>query len=76
MRYLSKCSGGFNGFQVPKKDFRRLQKDLDDGEHIFIVDVDSFQQEINRQVKYENPYLNDAGTGSVTTHWTKWDRKA
>jgi hypothetical protein len=20
-------------------------------------------------MEYENPYLNDAGTGSVTTHW-------
>ena len=62
-------SSGFYGFQVSQKDFHRLKKDLEDGKYIFIVDVDSSQQEIIRQMEYENPYLIDAGTGSVSPRW-------
>ena len=62
-------SGGFYGIQTPHKDFRRFQKDLDDGKHIFIVDVDPSQEGIIKQVKYEHPHLSDAGTGSATPRW-------
>jgi len=68
-------SGSFYGFQVPKKDFRRLQKDLDDGKHIFIIDVESSQQEIIRQMEYEYPYLIDAGTDSVRPRWISMGQK-
>ena len=67
--------GGFYGFQVSQKDFHRLRKDLDDGKYIFIVDVDSSQQEIIRQMEYENPYLIDAGTGSVSPRWISIGQK-
>ena len=62
-------SGGFYGIQTPHKDFRRFQKDLDKGKHIFIVDVDPSQEEIIRQVEYEHPHLLDAGTGPATPRW-------
>jgi len=62
-------SGGFYGIQTPHKDFRRFQKDLDDGKHVFIVDVEASQEDIINQVKYEHPHLSDAGTGSATPRW-------
>jgi len=62
-------SGGFYGIQTPHHDFRRFQKDLEDGKHIFIVDVDPSQEEIIRQVQYEHPHLSDAGTGRATPRW-------
>jgi len=68
-------SGGAYGLQVSQNDFRRLRKDLDDGKYIFIIDVDSSQQEIIRQMEYENPYLIDAGTGSVTPRWISMGKK-
>ena len=68
-------SGARYGFQVSQKDFRRLRKDLDDGKYIFIVDVDTSQQEIIRQMEYENPYLIDAGTGSVSPRWLSMGEK-
>lgn len=62
-------SGGFYGIQTPHKDFRRFQKDLDNGKHIFIVDVDPSQEDVIQQIKTKHPHLNDAGTGSATPRW-------
>ncbi len=62
-------SGGFYGIQTPHKDFRRFQKDLDNGKHIFIVDVDPSQENIMKQVELEHPHLVDAGTGTATPRW-------
>ncbi|VAW50852.1 NAD/FAD-utilizing enzyme apparently involved in cell division [hydrothermal vent metagenome] len=62
-------SGGFYGIQTPHKDFRRFQEDLKNGKHIFIVDVDSAQEEILQQIKSRHPHMNVAGTGSATPRW-------
>lgn len=62
-------SGGFYGIQTPHKDFRRFQKDLNKGKHIFIVDIDPSQEEIVQQIKTRHPHLNDAGTGDATPRW-------
>ena len=62
-------SGGFYGIQTPHKDFRRFQKDLDSGKHIFIVDVDSTQEDIVKALGMEHSHLIHAGTGSATPRW-------
>ena len=62
-------SGGFYGIQTPHKDFKRFQKDLDNGKHIFIVDVDPSQEDIVRQLGTEHPHLIQAGTGEATPRW-------
>jgi len=62
-------SGGFYGIQTPHKDFRRFQKDLDDGKHIFIVDLDPSQEDAIKQVMSKHPHLDDAGTGVATPRW-------
>ena len=62
-------SGGFYGIQTPHKDFRRFQKDLDNGKHIFIVDIDPSQEDIMKQVELDHPQLVEAGTGSATPRW-------
>ncbi|HHJ35644.1 MAG TPA: NAD/FAD-utilizing enzyme [Gammaproteobacteria bacterium] len=62
-------SGGFYGIQTPHKDFRRFQKDLDNGKHIFIVDVDPSQEEAIEQLGTRHPGLLDAGTGTATPRW-------
>jgi hypothetical protein len=62
-------SGGFYGIQTPHKDFKRFQKDLDRGKHIFIVDVDPSQEDIVKQLGSEHPDLIDAGTGNATPRW-------
>ena len=62
-------SGGFYGIQTPHKDFRRFQKDLDNGKHIFIVDIDPSQEDIVKQLGAEHPRLVDAGVGDATPRW-------
>ena len=62
-------SGGFYGIQTPHKDFKRFQKDLDNGKHIFIVDVDPSQENIVKQLDADHPHLIDAGTGTATPRW-------
>jgi hypothetical protein len=62
-------SGGFYGIQTPHKDFRRFQKDLDNGRHVFFVDVDPAQEDIINRVKARHPHLSDAGTGDATPRW-------
>ncbi len=62
-------SGGFYGIQTPHKDFKRFQKDLDKGKHIFIVDVDPHQEDIVQQLEADHPHLIDAGTGEATPRW-------
>ena len=62
-------SGGFYGIQTPHKDFKRFQKDLDKGKHIFIVDIDPSQEDIVKQLDREHPHLIKAGTGMATPRW-------
>jgi len=62
-------SGGFYGIQIPHKDFRRFQNDLDNGKHVFIVDIDPSQEKVIQQIKNKHPHLNDAGTGNATPRW-------
>lgn len=62
-------SGGFYGIQTPHKEFLRFQKDLADGKHVFIVDVDPAQEELIKRVETHHPQLVDAGTGNATPRW-------
>jgi len=62
-------SGDFYGIQTPHKDFRHFQKALDQGKHIFIVDVDPSQEAIIQQIQLKHPHLSDAGTGISTPRW-------
>jgi hypothetical protein len=62
-------SGGFYGIQTPHKEFRRFQKELNSGKHIFIIDVDFSQESIIKQLQIDHPNLRDAGGGSATPRW-------
>jgi hypothetical protein len=62
-------SGGFYGIQTIHNDFRRFQKELDSGMHIFIVDVDSSQENVIKQLQIDHPDLHDAGSGNATPRW-------
>ena len=66
---FSTWSGGFYGIQTPHKDFRRFQKDLKKGKHIFIVDLDPAQEGIIKKIEKNHPELVSAGTGSATPRW-------
>jgi len=61
--------GGLIGIQLPNSRFRRFEKALRAGEHVFFVDVDSAEEQALRQVMSEHPQLRPAGTGSSSPRW-------
>ncbi len=61
--------GGLIGIQEPHIDFKRFQKDLKAGRHIFFVDVDSAQESLLREVAQKHPKLQAAGEGKATPRW-------
>lgn len=62
-------SGGFYGIPIPNHEFCRFQNDLDNGKHIFIVDVKTSQENIIKQMCINHPCLLDAGSGNATPRW-------
>jgi hypothetical protein len=61
--------GGFFGIQVPNAHFRRFRKNLQEGKHVFFVDVEPEQEAVLEQVVNHHPTLKVAGTGSAAPHW-------
>jgi len=61
--------GGFHGIHNPHKDFRRFEKDLEEGRHIFIVDTDQEQEQLLKNTLRSHQSLKPAGTGSATPRW-------
>jgi hypothetical protein len=61
--------GGLIGIQVPNSRFRRFEKALRAGEHVFFVDVDNAQESTVQRVVAAHPQLRPAGTGSSSPRW-------
>lgn len=60
---------GFLGFQLPNTRFRRFQKLLDEGRHIFFVDLRSDQRSLLSDVLGRHQGLQTLGTGESTPWW-------
>jgi hypothetical protein len=58
--------GGLFGIQEPHSEFKRFESDLDDGKHVFFVDVDSEQEAALSRVVSQHPRLKQAGEGRAT----------
>lgn len=61
--------GGLRGIQEPNHHFRRFQKVLQDGRHVFFVDVDDREENILKQVVASHPDLEPAGVEKAGAHW-------
>ena len=61
--------GGLIGIQKPHHDFRRFERQLREGKHVFIVDVDPEQEDILGGVEEKHPGLQLAGTGKAPPRW-------
>jgi len=66
---FSMWEGGLIGIQSPNSRFRRFERALRAGEHVFFVDVDSLQEKRVRDVLAAYPHLRPAGTGSSSPRW-------
>ncbi len=61
--------GGLIGMHLPNSRFRRFEKALRAGEHIFFVDVESSEEDTVRQVMASHDRMRAAGTGSSSPRW-------
>ena len=61
--------GGLIGIQIPNYQFKRFQKLLKNGQHVFFVDVSSDQESALSEVVNRHPNLILAGTGEATPTW-------
>lgn len=61
--------GGFIGIQVPNYQFKKFQQLLDDGKHVFFVDITDKQYALLERVIESHHSLVHAGTGEATPEW-------
>ena len=61
--------GGLIGIQLPNRQFKRFQKLLKNGKHVFFVDIDKEQEDALNEVVAKHPKLILAGTGEATPTW-------
>ncbi|RLA42954.1 MAG: magnesium transporter [Gammaproteobacteria bacterium] len=61
--------GSFFGFQVPNARFRRFERDLEEGRHLFFIDVTPAQLPILHGVLGHHQRLKPAGHGSSSPNW-------
>jgi hypothetical protein len=61
--------GGLFGIQKPHHQFERFQSILNEGKHIFFVDVDADQEDALEKIVSAHPRLEPAGLGEATPAW-------
>ncbi|WJG08555.1 NAD/FAD-utilizing enzyme [Aliiglaciecola sp. LCG003] len=61
--------GGLIGIQVPNHQFKRFQKLLKQGKHVFFVDITEEQQAVVKEVVNQHQSISLAGTGESTPEW-------
>lgn len=61
--------GGLIGIQLPHYQFKRFQKTLADGYHVFFVDVDQDQELLLDAIVSDHPRLKLAGTDAAAPAW-------
>ena len=58
--------GGLLGIQKPNHNFARFQSALNDGKHVFFMDLDAGQESVLEDLVAKHPQVEKAGTGSST----------
>jgi hypothetical protein len=66
---FSTWEGGLRGIQVPNHEFKKFQEILNQGKHIFFVDVDPAQENILKDVVLNHPQLEFVGDGHAAPSW-------
>ncbi len=67
--------GGLFGIQEPHYQFKRFQNALNEGKHVFFVDVNEKQEDILKKIVTAHPKLVTAGEGEATPEWfVEWQK--
>ncbi len=69
--------GGLRGIESPNVHFERFQKVLEEGKHVFFVDLEPGQEAVLRKALENHPSLQSAGVGRAAPHWVVfWQYRA
>ena len=66
---LCTWEGGFIGFQKPNYHYSRFEQTLEEGNHVFIVELDPEQEPVLKRLLESHPKLRDMGTEMGAPHW-------
>lgn len=73
---FSTWEGGFLGIQKPNIHFAQFEEALNQGKHVFFVDLEPDQESTLNQIVGNHPSAQMAGTGGASPHWVvAWQRK-
>ena len=61
--------GGLRGIQEPNHEFAQFKSAINEGKHIFFIDVDPDQENILKEVAAKHPQLKFAGDGNAAPGW-------
>ena len=61
--------GGLRGIQTPNHQFQRFQSVLDDGRHVFFIDLEPVGKSVLDKVRAEHPNLEFSGVGESAPSW-------
>lgn len=61
--------GGLRGIQSPNHQFKRFQAVLDEGRHVFFIDLEPVGKTVLDNVCAAHPGLRSAGVGHSTPSW-------
>ncbi|MFW6092641.1 MAG: hypothetical protein ACODAC_01620 [Pseudomonadota bacterium] len=68
--------GGFIGIQTFNVNFQRFKNELEQGRHLFFVDLEDGQEDVLDRVVRGHPGAQRAGTGRPTPHWiVTWQQR-
>ena len=61
--------GGFIGFQKPNYHYKRFESALNEGKHVFIIELDPDQESLLAELLESHPKLEEMGTEMGSPHW-------
>lgn len=68
--------GGLWGIENPNVHFREFEQLLEEGKHLFFVDLEPGQEQVVRDAVRKHPDIRPAGTGVGAPHWiVNWQHR-
>lgn len=61
--------GGLWGIEQPNVHFREFEKTLQEGKHLFFVDLEPGQEEVVGKLRKKHPNIHRAGEAMGAPHW-------
>lgn len=68
--------GGLFGIETPNAHFRGFEQALEQGRHVFFVDLEPERKALLEEIARRHPSLEPAGTGRASPHWiVRWQHR-